>query len=330
MRILVTGGAGYIGSHAVRHFREQGHDVLVFDNLSLGHVESLGKTPLVIGDLGDRDALERLFAMNPCDAVVHFAGVASIAESIANPLKYFRQNVAHTINLLEAMVRHEVRRLVVSSSCTIYGNASHVPIDEDALPRPVNPYGRSKLAMEWAIADCAAAANLGYVALRYFNAAGAHPSGELGEDHAPETHLIPLALQVAQGLKSHLSILGTDYPTPDGSCIRDYIHVDDLARAHLAALEFVEPGKSLCCNLGTGRGYSVRDVVAICEEVTGRAISVEASQRRPGDPPELVAAVGRASSLLGWRPQYADLREIVQTAWNWHVRNPGGYCRGST
>lgn len=325
MRILVTGGAGYIGSHAVRYFREQGHAVSVFDNLSMGHAVALGDTPLIVGDLGDPEALERLFTTVEVDAVVHFAGVASIAESIANPLKYYRQNVTNTTNLLEAMIRHDVRRLVVSSSCTVYGNATSNPIEEDALPRPVNPYGRSKLALEWAVADCAAASGLGYVALRYFNAAGAHPSGEMGEDHDPETHLIPLALQVAQGKRTHLEILGTDYPTPDGSCIRDYIHVDDLARAHLAALEYVQPGRSLCCNLGTGRGWSVREVVRICESVTGLPIAVREAARRPGDPPELVARVSRAQTLLNWEPQYLHLPEIVATAWNWHKRHPRGY-----
>lgn len=325
MRILVTGGAGYIGSHAVRLFREEGHSVLVFDNLSMGHVPSIGDTPLIIGDLGSPEDLNRLFGSMKIDAVVHFAGVASIAESIAQPLRYYQQNVTNTLHLLEAMVRHDVRRLVVSSSCTVYGNATSVPIDEDAIPRPVNPYGRSKLSLEWAIADCAASSGLGYAALRYFNAAGAHPSGDLGEDHDPETHLIPLALRVAQGRRSHLDILGTDYPTPDGSCIRDYIHVVDLARAHLAALEYIQPGRSVCCNLGTGRGWSVREVIRICQQVTGRSIPVRESARRPGDPPELVARVSRAGSLLGWKPQYLELPEIVATAWNWHQRHPDGY-----
>lgn len=325
MRILVTGGAGYIGSHAVRLFLEQGHQVWVYDNLSTGHARAVGSAELVVGDLADGAALDELFGRVAFDAVVHFAAVASVAESTVQPVWYYRQNVAHSVNLLDTMQRHQVRRLVMSSTCAIYGDPGEAPIDEDAIPRPVNPYGRTKLAVEWLLADCASAWGLGYVALRYFNAAGAHPSGHLGEDHEPESHLIPLALRVAMGRKSHLDVCGVDYPTRDGSCVRDYIHVVDLARAHLAALEHVAPGRTLSCNLGTGRGWSVLEVVRTCEAVTGRPIRTVLRPRRPGDPPQLVAAVRRARELLHWQPRHADLESIIASAWKWHRWHPWGY-----
>jgi UDP-glucose 4-epimerase len=326
-RVLVTGGAGYIGSHTVRLLREQGYDVWIYDNLSVGHAEAVGSRQLIIGDLADCNSLHTAFEQYRFAAVVHFAGVASVGESMRAPLLYYRENVANTLALLEVMARHQVRQLVVSSSCTIYGIPAETPILETSLPNPVSPYGRSKLMIEWMLEDCAAAWGLGFAALRYFNAAGAHPDGTLGEDHDPETHLIPLALQAAAGQRSHLALFGTDYPTPDGSCIRDYVHVDDLARAHLAALEQIQPGEKLFCNLGTGRGWSVREVVSLCEQVTGRSIRTIEQPRRLGDPPHLVAAVGAARTVLGWEPRYVDLREIIETAWNWHRTHPSGFSR---
>ncbi len=324
---MVTGGAGYIGSHTVRLLREQGYDVWIYDNLSVGHAEAVGSRQLIIGDLADCNSLHTAFEQYRFAAVVHFAGVASVGESMRAPLLYYRENVANTLALLEVMARHQVRQLVVSSSCTIYGIPAETPILETSLPNPVSPYGRSKLMIEWMLEDCAAAWGLGFAALRYFNAAGAHPDGTLGEDHDPETHLIPLALQAAAGQRSHLALFGTDYPTPDGSCIRDYVHVDDLARAHLAALEQIQPGEKLFCNLGTGRGWSVREVVSLCEQVTGRSIRTIEQPRRLGDPPHLVAAVGAARTVLGWEPRYVDLREIIETAWNWHRTHPSGFSR---
>ena len=324
-RILVTGGAGYIGSHTVRLLREQGYDVWIYDNLSVGHAEAVAGRQLIVGDLADRTTLHAAFEQQQFAAVVHFAGVASVGESMREPLLYYRQNVANTLALLEVMARHQVRKLVVSSSCTIYGIPTETPILETSVPNPVSPYGRSKLIIEWMLEDCAAAWGLGFAALRYFNAAGAQRDGTLGEDHTPESHLIPLALQVAAGQRPHLDLFGTDYPTPDGSCIRDYVHVEDLARAHLAALEHIQPGEKLFCNLATGRGWSVKEVVRLCEQVTGLGIRTIEQPRRPGDPPHLVAAVNTARTVLGWEPRYVELREIIETAWHWHRTHPRGY-----
>jgi UDP-glucose 4-epimerase len=325
MRILVTGGAGYIGSHAVRHFLEHGHDVWVYDNLVFGHEAAVPADRLIVADLAERERLSSVLREKKIEAVVHFAAFAYVGESVQQPLKYYRNNVALTIDLLDAMRATGVSKIVFSSTCATYGIPAQVPITEETPQHPINPYGRTKLAIEWALADAATAYSLSYAALRYFNAAGAHPSGEIGEDHNPETHLIPLLLQTALGQRESVQVFGTDYPTPDGTCIRDYIHVDDLAAAHLAALTKLEPGKGLCLNLGTGRGYSVREVITTCEAVTGIPIKTVETTRRPGDPPALVAAAHRAKQILGWEAKYRDLRAIVETAWTWHRSHPQGY-----
>jgi UDP-glucose-4-epimerase GalE len=325
MRILVTGGAGYIGSHAVRLFLARGHDVWVYDNLVFGHRAAVPAERLTVADLAEPQRLDHVLVERRIEAVVHFAAFAFVGESVQQPAKYYQNNLVNALNLLEAVRRHKMGRFVFSSTCATYGVPEKVPITEDTPQRPINPYGQTKLAFERALADYAAAYGLGYAALRYFNAAGASPAGDIGEDHEPETHLIPLALQAVQGTRPPLTVFGTDYPTPDGTCIRDYVHVDDLAEAHLLALEKIEAGRGLCLNLGTGRGHSVREVVRACEEVTGKAVPLREGPRRAGDPPALVAAAGRANEVLGWRPRYADLRQTVETAWNWHRTHPKGY-----
>jgi UDP-glucose-4-epimerase GalE len=325
MRILVTGGAGYIGSHAVRLFLDRGHDVRVYDNLSMGHRAAVPADRLVVADLGDAHRLDQVLVEHRTEAVVHFAAFAFVGESVADPAKYYRNNVVNTLTLLDALRRHGVKRFVFSSTCATYGIPQTVPLTEDEPQKPINPYGNGKLAVEFALADYAAAYGWGFAALRYFNAAGASPEGTIGEDHDPETHLIPLVLQAAAGLRPAIQVFGTDYPTPDGTCVRDYIHVDDLAEAHLLALEKLAPGVGLKLNLGTGRGYTVREVIRVAEEVTGRKVPVQESARRPGDPPVLVAAADRARRELGWQPGYTELRPIVETAWNWHRKRPKGY-----
>jgi UDP-glucose 4-epimerase len=325
MNILVTGGAGYVGSHAVRHFLEHGDKVWVYDNLAFGHEAAVPADRLIVADLGERERLLSVLKEKRIEAVVHFAAYAYVGESVEEPLKYYRNNIALSVELLEAMRITDVNKIVFSSTCATYGMPESMPISEETPQRPINPYGRTKLAIEWALADAAVAYGLSYAALRYFNAAGAHPSGEIGEDHEPETHLIPLILQTILGQRRAIRIFGTDYPTPDGTCIRDYIHVDDLASAHLLALQKLQPGQGLCLNLGTGRGYSVREVIAACSEVTGCPVNSEEVARRPGDPPVLVAAADKARSLLGWQPKYQNLQEIVETAWKWHRSHPHGY-----
>jgi UDP-glucose-4-epimerase GalE len=325
MRILVTGGAGYIGSHAVRLFLARGHDVRVYDNLSMGHRAAVPAERLLVGDLAEKDRLDQALVEHRVEAVVHFAAFAYVGESVGAPAKYYQNNLVNTLNLLEALRRHGVNRFVFSSTCATYGVPEKVPITEDQPQRPINPYGSGKLAVEFALADYAAAYGWGVAMLRYFNAAGASPDGGIGEDHDPETHLIPLVLQAALGRRPAVEVFGTDYPTPDGTCIRDYIHVDDLAEAHLLALEKLTPGRPLRYNLGTGRGYSVREVIRVAEAVTGRPVPVREGPRRPGDPPALVASAEKAARELGWRARYTDLRAVVQTAWDWHRTHPKGY-----
>jgi UDP-glucose-4-epimerase GalE len=325
MRILVTGGAGYIGSHAVKLFLARGHDVWVYDNLSFGHRAAVPADRLVVADLNEPARLDHVLVTRRIEAVVHFAAFAYVGESVRDPGKYYQNNLVNTLNLLEALRRHGIGRIVFSSTCATYGVPERVPITEDEKQRPINPYGNTKLAVEHALADYAAAYGWGYAALRYFNAAGAAPDGTIGEDHDPETHLIPLVLQAALGQRPAIEVFGTDYPTPDGTCVRDYVHVDDLAEAHLLALEALGPGKQLCYNLGTGRGYSVREVVRTVEEVTGKRVPVKEGPRREGDPPVLVAAGDKVRRELGWGPRYADLRPIIETAWNWHRTHPKGY-----
>lgn len=329
MRLLVTGGAGYVGGHAVRALLEAGHEVVVYDNLVYGHAETV-PCELVVGDLADRARLDGVLAGQPFDAVLHFAAYAYVGESVADPAKYWRNNVAGGLELLDAMRAHGVNKLVFSSTCATYGYPERVPVTEDEPKKPESPYGESKLAFERVLAAYARAYDLRSVSLRYFNAAGARPDGSLGEDHEPETHLIPLVLRAAAGLALSIKVFGTDYPTPDGTCIRDYIHVDDLASAHVLALGVLEaPGACHAYNVGTGRGYSVREIIDACERVTGRAIPVEEAPRRPGDPAALFADNTKIRRELGWSPQYTDAEAIVATAWRWHARRWGIAAGGS-
>jgi UDP-glucose-4-epimerase GalE len=325
MRILVTGGAGYIGSHTVRVLQARGHDVWIYDSLVYGHRAAVPADRLIVGDLRDADVLDHALLIHRIDAVVHFAAFAYVGESVTDPAKYYTNNVVNSLTLFERMRRHGVNRIVFSSTCATYGTPDNVPIAEDTPQRPINPYGHTKLMIEQALADFARAYGWGCTALRYFNAAGAAADGSIGEDHDPETHLIPLVFQAAMKKRSHIEVFGTDYPTPDGTCIRDYIHVDDLGEAHALALEKIKLGEKLAFNLGTGRGYSVREVIRTVESVTGLAVPVKYGPRRPGDPPELVAAPGKAMKELGWKPRYPELEQIVETAWNWHRTHPDGF-----
>jgi UDP-glucose 4-epimerase len=280
---------------------------------------------LIVGQLMDRPRIEASLREHRIEAVMHFAAFAAVGESVADPAKYYQNNVVASLNLLEGMRAADVRKIVFSSTTATYGVPDQIPITEDEPQKPINPYGFGKLVIEHALADYAGAYGFAYAALRYFNAAGASPSGEIGEDHDPETHLIPIVLQVALGQRSHITVLGDDYPTPDGTCVRDYIHVDDLGRAHVAALQRLQAGEGMRLNLGTGRGYSVREVIEACRRVTGHAIPAEIGPRRPGDPPELVADSSRAQRELNWRCEYNDIESIVRTAWKWHSSHPLGY-----
>ena len=328
MRILVTGGAGYIGSHTVKHLLGHGHDVLVLDNLGLGHRAAVPADRLVVADLKDVGRVDQLMIGHRVEAVVHFAADAAVGESVTNPAKYYLNNLVNSVNLLECARRNGVTRFVFSSTCATYGTPAVVPITEETPQSPINPYGQTKLAFERMLADYAAAYPLGYAALRYFNAAGATPDDTLGEDHTPEAHLIPIVLQVALGQRPHVSVFGTDYPTPDGTCVRDYVHVDDLASAHRLALEQIAPGRGMLFNVGMGRGYSVREVIRIAERVTGRPIKVVEGPRRAGDPPALVASADKIRRELGWSAAYTDLTDVVRTAWDWHRTHPQGYRTG--
>lgn len=325
MKILVVGGAGYIGSHMVHELLEKGYDPLVFDNLSTGHTWAVPAEKLVKGSLADREALARLFAEHRFAAVMHFASFIQVGESVTAPLKYYENNVSNTINLLRAMEQAEVKRLVFSSTAAVYGTPISVPIAETAPLHPENPYGRSKLMVEEILADCESAWGLASAKLRYFNAAGAHPSGKIGEAHDPESHLIPIILQVPLGAREHITVNGDDYPTPDGTCIRDYIHVCDLAAAHTLALEALLDGRgSMVYNLGNGRGHSIREVIDVCRRVTGHPIPVHFGPRRAGDPARLVASSEKIINELGWTPRYAELEAIVESAWQWHRRMRDG------
>jgi UDP-glucose-4-epimerase GalE len=325
MQILVTGGAGYIGSHAVRLFLERGHDVWVYDNLIYGHRAAVPAERFIFGDLNETHRIDQVLMEKRIDAVVHFAAFAAVGESVTDPAKYWQNNVVNTLNLLESLRRHKIGRFVFSSTCATFGAPEQMPITEQTPQRPINPYGMTKLTIEHALADYANAYQWGFAALRYFNASGAHADGSIGEDHTPETHLIPLVIQAILGQRRHIEIFGTDYPTPDGTCVRDYIHVDDLASAHLLALEKLQPGQALRYNLGIGRGYSVREVIQAVEAVTGKKVPIKEGPRRAGDPPELVASSDKVRKELGWTPRYTDIKAIVETAWNWHKSHPKGY-----
>src|SRR5580698_4892167 len=321
MSILIVGGAGYIGSHTAKLVAASGHRPVVFDNLVYGHRTAVKWGPFVEGDLADPEAIRRALSEHAVEAVIHFAAYAYVGESMTDPGKYFRNNVAGTINLLDAMVAVGVRDLVFSSTCATYGEPREVPISESHPQNPVNAYGETKLAVERMLRWYGQAHGLRYAALRYFNAAGADPDGDVGEDHSPETHLIPLAIAAAQGRGNPLSIFGTDYPTPDGTAVRDYIHVLDLGEAHLLALAALGKGAtSLHLNLGTGRGSSVREVITSVEKATGRPVPVRDVGRRAGDPPVLVADARQPNERLGWKPRYPDLDTIVAHAVRWHAR----------
>ena len=318
-RVLVTGGAGYVGSHACKALSAAGYEPVVLDNLSQGHHWAVKWGPLVVGDIADDRLLRRTLKRFDVGAVMHFAAHAYVGESVTAPRKYFANNVAGTLGLLDAMLDCGVGRLVFSSTCATYGLPRRLPIAEDHPREPVSPYGASKLMVETILGSYGHAYGLAHVSLRYFNAAGADEAGEIGEAHDPETHLIPLAIAAAQGRIDRLTVFGTDYDTPDGTAIRDYIHVADLADAHVKALDGLFDGMaSGAFNLGTGSGHSIRVVVREVEAVSGRTVPTEDCDRRPGDPPALVASAGRAASALGWRPRRSDLRTIVQTAWRWH------------
>jgi|SRR5579872_1510782 len=322
MAILVTGGAGYIGSHAAKALAQAGLQPVVLDNLQRGHREAVQWGPLIEADTSDPAALEKIFREHSIEAVLHFAAFAYVGESMREPGLYFRNNLANTLTLLDTMRLCGVRILVFSSTCATYGNPRKIPISEDHPQHPVNPYGESKLMVERLLYWFGCIHGLRWTALRYFNAAGADPDGQLGEEHDPETHLIPLAISAAMGREQALEIYGTDYDTPDGTAIRDYLHVTDLAEAHVAALRYLrDGGESTAFNLGTGRGHSVREVIAMVERVSGHKVPVREAGRRAGDPPRLVADASKSGERMNWHPAHSSLEEIVQTAWNWQHRS---------
>ena len=319
--ILIAGGAGYIGSHANKLFHQRGYDTVVFDNLVYGHRSFARWGEFVLGDLADGNQVRLCFQKYPIEAVMHFCAYAYVGESVTDPAKYYRNNVANTLNLLDAMREFDVPCLIFSSTCSTYGLPRQVPLTEDHPQSPVNPYGWSKFMIEQILRDYERAYGIRHVNLRYFNAAGADPDAEVGEWHNPETHLIPLVLDAASGRRPDVKIFGTDYETPDGTCIRDYIHVTDLADAHIQALEYLRGGgPSDSFNLGNGSGFSVREVIRTAEKITGRSIRCIETGRRAGDPPALIGSALKARDTLGWRPRFADLAAIIETAWRWHQK----------
>jgi UDP-arabinose 4-epimerase len=322
--ILVIGGAGYIGSHACKALAQAGYLPVTFDNLAFGHRWAVKWGPLMEGDILDRRALDRAFTEFNPSAVMHFAAFAYVGESVIDPGKYYRNNVAGTLSLLEAMRDHGVGQMVFSSTCAVYGDPQSIPISEDQPCRPINPYGASKWMVERMLQDFEVAHQLRSICLRYFNAAGADPDADIGESHDPETHLIPLVLDAAAGKRSRVTIYGADHATRDGTCIRDYVHVSDLAQAHVLALQALEAGAaSTAYNLGNGQGFSVREVIDTARQVTGRSIASSIGEARPGDPPQLVGDATRIRNDLQWRPQHAALAEIIETAWRWHLSHSG-------
>ena len=326
MAILVTGGLGYVGSHAVKGLADRGEQVISLDNLIFGHKEAACGSKAVIGDIGDRELLRKLFAEHDIESVMHFAALADVPESVADPEKYYVTNVSKSLVLLEVMREHGVQTMIFSSSAAVFGEPEIVPIPEHHPKNPTNPYGRSKLMLEEILAEYERAYGIRSVSLRYFNASGADPSGLIGEDHDPEHHLIPIVLQAALGQREKVSIYGVDWPTEDGTCIRDYIHVTDLAHAHLRALDALRDGMSSTqFNMGNGSGFSVKQVIEVAEKVTGRTINAVPADRRPGDPAVLVASSEKIRKELDWEPSFSDLETIIQTAWKWHVNHPNGY-----
>jgi UDP-glucose 4-epimerase len=326
MAILVTGGAGYIGSHTVLYLKQRGEEVIVLDNLQKGHRDAVLDAKFYKGNLKDDAILDQIFKTHHIDAVIHFAANSLVGESVEKPLEYYDNNVIGTYHLVKKMIEHGVKKIVFSSTAATYGNPVRVPIQEDDPTVPTNPYGDTKLAIEKMLKWADGAYGLKSVSLRYFNAAGADPEGRIGEDHTPETHLIPIVLQVALGQRDKVSIFGNDYPTEDGTCIRDYIHVMDLAEAHYLALQKLNnTNESGVYNLGNGKGFSVKEVIETCRKVTKREIPVEIAPRRAGDPAVLIASSEKAKRELGWEPKYPSLEEIITHAWNWHKNNPNGF-----
>jgi len=325
--VLVTGGAGYIGSHIVRRLQEDDRKVVVLDDLSEGHREAVPAELLHVGDFSDCDLVRTICRDHAVDYVVHMAANCQVGESVENPAKYYRNNLVNSLALLDTVCEAGVKGLVFSSTAAVYGEPVQVPITEDHPTAPTNPYGETKLAFENALSWYRKAHGLRYVALRYFNAAGAHPDGDIGEDHAPESHLVPLIIQAALNPDRALKVFGTDYPTPDGTCVRDYIHISDLAAAHVLALAAMDRGAvdGASFNLGNGEGFSVRDVIRTVEQVVGKPVPVEDAPRRAGDPAVLVASSGLIREALGWQPDFPDLLSIIRTAWNWHRRHPNGF-----
>ncbi|HHW13083.1 MAG TPA: UDP-glucose 4-epimerase GalE [Firmicutes bacterium] len=326
MKVLVAGGAGYIGSQVALDLARAGHEPVVLDNLVKGHREAVLRGTFVQGDINQFDLVTELMTKEKIEAVIHLAAHSLVGESVHNPAKYFRNNIANGQVLLDAMVASGVKYIVFSSTAAVYGEPERVPIPEDHPKNPTNPYGFSKLTFEGMLRFYEEAYGLRYISLRYFNAAGADPEAEIGEDHDPETHLIPIVLKTALGVREHIQLYGTDYPTPDGTCIRDYIHVADLSQAHLLALEALAGGKeSTIYNLGNGQGYSNKEVIETARRVTGKEIKVIDAPRRPGDPAVLVASSAKIQAELGWKPKYPELDRIIATAWRWHQRHPYGY-----
>ena len=323
--VLVTGGAGYVGSACLRYVAEQGHEVMAYDNLVMGHGDAVDGHPLVVGDIADTDLLTRTLREFGADAVMHFAAATYVGESVENPEYHYRNNVGGTLSLLNAMRATDVSRMLFSSTCATYGMTQSDTMSEATPQDPFSPYARTKLAVEWMIRDFAQAYGMGFTLLRYFNASGADADGRHGEDHRPENHLIPLVLEVPLGKRDEIKIFGDDYPTPDGTCIRDYVHTRDLASAHLLAIEATQEGTDEVFNIGTGNGQSVMEIIDACEAVTGQSIPRTVVERRPGDPPRLVAEASKLKTKLGWEPAYTDIEKTIATAWEWHRTHPNGY-----